>query len=153
MVEKPEFHTFVQTLAQDVKRWKGSVSEIDISSLSDLSYDKGKVMDDSKNVCLKQLKTLEDDVQLLSKKISLTNLVVVLVDLENTQVSLSELDATLDDENEKDVDAYMKWKLHLGQAFAEAMADTKHVYGALIQISKALDSRFDVSQLSKPNSK
>jgi hypothetical protein len=79
LMNKAEFELFLHDLDRDtVVQWINVASEVDISSLKDLPYRKGELIEKTKQSLNKTLSALQTDVSDLRKTVTLTNEFILL---------------------------------------------------------------------------
>lgn len=78
LMNKAEFELFLHDLDRDTVQWINVASEVDISSLKDLPYRKGELIEKTKQSLNKTLSALQTDVSDLRKTVTLTNEFILL---------------------------------------------------------------------------
>jgi hypothetical protein len=122
-------------------------SEVDVSSLKDLPYRKGQLMEKAKNRLHKNLSAIQDDVGSLRKAVTLTSQLDLLLDLEETASSMDDLGNDLDFENSADLDKVSSWLSDAGKASGEILDAVVKLYGHLRELSRHIDRQIDVGRI------
>jgi hypothetical protein len=146
-MNKAEFNLFLHDLERDSARWMDTVSEVDASSLKDLPYRKGELMDKVKVTLHTSLLAVRDDIVTLRKNITLTSEVDLLADLEGVATSMSDLGYDLDYENAADSDKYLRWSSDVEKALEEINDANLKLYGDLRRLSLRIDRQIDVGTI------
>ena len=101
-----EFELFLHDLDRDTARWINVASEVDVSSLKDLPYRKGELLEKTKQSINKTLSALQMDIIDLRKAVTLTNELILLTNLADSASSMADLASKLDIKNAADSDKY-----------------------------------------------
>lgn len=147
LMNKTEFYLFLHDLERDSDRWMDTVSEVDVSSLKDLPYRKGELMDKAKVSIRESLLTVRNDVRTLRKNVTLTAQIDLLMDLEGLETSMSDVGYNLDYENAGDSDKYLRWTSDVEKAIQEITDSNLKLYGHLRELSLRIDRQIDVNKI------
>jgi hypothetical protein len=146
-MKSAEFQIFLHDLDRDLVRWRSVVSEVDVSSLKSLPYNKGRLMETGKSTLRKYLSAIQKDVSGLRTQVTLAQQIDLLVDLEEAQGEMAALATYLDIENPADMDEYSTWLSDVSKAFGEILNASVKFYGHLRQLSLSIDRQIDVGKV------
>ena len=149
LMNKTEFELFLHDLERDTSRWMNVVSEVDVASLKDLSYEKGQLMDEVKGTLRANLLAIRHDVTSLKNHVTLVGQIDLLMGIEEAEGSMEELVTDLNIVVENPVDAvkYSKWVNDATTAFKEINATSLKFYEHLRELSLRIDFQTDVSKI------
>lgn len=147
--QKDNLALFLHDLKRDSARWQSLANEVDSTTLKDLPYMKGHVMDVAKGQCLKDISKLQEDIGEISQNAGIAVQVQLLSDLEDLQGSTIELGSDLDVENPSDVDKLSAWENDNLTMLSEVEKTTSEFYAHLLTICLSVDKHVDTDSLTR----
>ncbi|MFY9532227.1 MAG: SPOR domain-containing protein [Candidatus Acidiferrales bacterium] len=138
-----EFGSFLRAFGGDVPRWKATISTVDVPSLS-VSDEEAKQIDQWRNLSLKCLDFVRNDTVQLSTKVSLSDQIRLLDDLNRLASNVSGLGNSLSylvsAQQTRDIPKAQQWARVLLDLTREIFAEYQKFYQHLLTLAASLDS-------------
>jgi sporulation related protein len=142
-MDNSEFGSFLRTFGAELPRWKATISTIDVSSLS-VSDEEGKQIEEWRNLSLKCLGFVGNDVVQLSSRVSLSNQIRLLNDLNRLASNVSGLGNSLSylvtAEQVRDIPRAQQLARVLLDMTQEIFADYQKFYPHVLAVAASIDS-------------
>ena len=142
-MDNSEFGSLLRTFGAELPRWKATISTIDVSSLS-VSYEESKQIEEWRNLSLKCLGFVGNDVVQLSSRVSLSNQIRLLNDLNRLASNVSGLGNSLSylvtAEQVRDIPRAQQSARVLLDMTQQIFADYQKFYPHVLAVAASIDS-------------
>jgi hypothetical protein len=140
-MDKNQFQLYLHDLDRDTTRWIGVVSEVDVSSLKDLPYRKGRLMEQVLGTLRGDLSEIQKEIVDLKSDPTLTAQVELLMELEEAKSSMDDLTSDLDIQAPADMDKFSRWLNDATRSFGEINDASLKLYGHIHSLTQQIDAR------------
>jgi hypothetical protein len=141
--DNSQFGSFLRTFGAAVPRWKAILSTVDVPSLS-VSDEESKQIEQWRNLSLKCVDFVRNDTAVLSTKVSLSDQIRLLDDLNRLASNVSGLGNSLSylvtAQQTRDIPKAQQWARILLDLTREIFAEYQKFYQHLLTVAAGIDS-------------
>jgi SPOR domain len=141
--DNSEFGSFLRAFGGDVPRWKATISTVDVPSLT-VSDEEAKQIEQWRNLSLRCVDFVRNDTVQLSTKVSLSDQIRLLDDLNRLASNVSGLGNSLSylvsAQQTRDIPKAQQWARVLLDLTREIFAEYQKFYQHLLTLAASLDS-------------